>query len=245
MKKIVYLLLVLIFCCHAAYAMDLDGIKGHFLRGEWKDGIREGEALLANAKRDSADLDQLYYYLALCYMKDRNFLRTSDICEIILKEFPSSKFVPQAHYVLIDAYAGSDNVVAARASAESFLKKYPGTAHAGEVEARLRQLKERRASAAAVSEPDIVLAADLMQSGAEAAVPASFWIQVGAFSSEKNADNLAVKLRGASYTAAVSPSVSQGKAIYKVRVGPYGGREEAQGVSKRLSRQGYPTKVIP
>jgi hypothetical protein len=256
MKKIVCALVLIVFCCRAAYAMDIDGMKQHFLKGEWKDAIREGESLLGRAQRGSPDLDQLYYYLALSYMKDRNFMRTSDICEIILKEFPRSKFVPQAHYVLIDAYAGSGNYAAARACAASFLIKYPGTEHAREVESRMRDFKGRggneniapRAAPepdSAAAEPDIVLAPDLKPGAEMPPAAGSFWIQVGAFSSGRNADNLASKLRAAAYSAAVSPAVSKGMAIYKVRVGPYYSREEAQAVSVKLSRQGYPTKVVP
>ncbi|MFA6384164.1 MAG: outer membrane protein assembly factor BamD, partial [Candidatus Omnitrophota bacterium] len=171
MKKIICLALVFIFFGHAAYALDLDGMKEHFLRGEWKDAIREGESLLGFAKRDSENLDQLYYYLALSYMKDRNYLRVSDICEILLKEFPSSKFLPQAHYVLIDAYASSHDFTAAQANAALFLKRYPDNEHAREVEALLVKFRsmpgDSRISPPAVAAPgtdasdmDIVLASD-------------------------------------------------------------------------------------
>ena len=252
MKKIICLALVFIFFGHAAYALDLDGMKEHFLRGEWKEAIREGESLLGLAKRDSENLDQLYYYLALSYMKDRNYLRVSDICEILLEEFPSSKFVPQAHYVLIDAYASNNNFTAAQASAASFLQKYPGNEHAREVEvlsAKFGSMAgDSRISPAAASTPgndasdmDIVLASD----PAGNAGPEVFWVQVGAFSNVRNADNLASKLSAASYATTVSPSEAKGKSIYKVRVGPYYARADALGVSKKLSRQGYPTKVIP
>jgi len=256
MKKIVSLILMLVFCCGAAYAMNLDGMKQHFLNGEWKESIREGESLLSHAKRNSADLDELYYYLALSYMKDGNYLRVSDICEIILKEFASSKFVPQAQYVLIDAYAKAEDFKAAKANAEDFLKKYPDSEHAQEVRGRLAQFKDKAGrqivakpaaavSGTSVADPDIVLAADLMKGSARVAEAASFWVQVGAFSKRKNADNLASKLRGSSYSAVVSQAVSKGRSIHKVRVGPYFSREEAQIVSKTLSRQGYPTKVVP
>jgi len=49
-------------------------------------------------------LDELYYLLSLSYLKDGNYLRASDIFEIILREFKGSRFKEDALLALGDTY---------------------------------------------------------------------------------------------------------------------------------------------
>ena len=256
MKKIVCALIIVILLGGAVYAMNIDGVKQHFLKGEWKDAIREGEKLLAGAVRDSSDLDQLYYYLGLCYFKDGQFLRSADIFEIIIKEFPKSRFVEHALYASIESYGSAGDYDAAVRKSQEFLQSYPQSPYASGVARQTALYKNRTgiqakavpatiAHPAGEEGPDVVLASDLMSGNATVPAASSFWVQVGAFSSDRNADNLAAKLTAASYTTIVARAVSKGKSVYKVRVGPYPTREEALTLSKKLSLQGYPTKVVP
>jgi len=274
MKKIVCIFILAMMLASGAFAMDLDAIKRHFLNSDWKAGIREGERLLAQANRRTEGLDELYYYLALCYLKDGNYLRTSDICEILLDEFPGTRFREQAHFVLIEAYDRLDNVEKARSHAVDFLKKYPGSTHKNEVETRLSRLNERAAARAlplpifpsptvsapipampasldavpvAVNDegPDIVLAPGLSHEAVAGNNQRLWWVQVGAFSNNRNAGRLANRLREASYKASVIKSTLKGKDVFKVRVGPYSSGDEAAAIARRLSNQGYPTKIIP
>lgn len=257
MKKIMCILILAAMTASGAFAMDLDAIKRHFLNSDWKAGIKEGERLLAQANRRTDGLDELYYYLALCYLKDGNYLRTSDICEIILDEFPRTRFREQAHFVLIEAYDRLDNTEKARSHAQNFLKKYPDSVHKKEVETRLSRLNQRatvRTAPAAMDavpravpgeDPDIVLAPGLRHEAVPEEASRQLWVQVGAFSSNRNAGKLAGKLRAASYKTSVIKSTLNGRDVFKVRVGPYSSGNEVEAAAQRLSRQGYPTKIIP
>jgi cell division septation protein DedD len=70
---------------------------------------------------------------------------------------------------------------------------------------------------------------------AKSAAAGSFSIQVGAFSSEKAARQLAGELGKRGYTAYL---MDEGDgARWKVRVGPIGSRREAEAVSKRLKQE--------
>jgi len=120
MKKIIPVIVLAVIVAGEACAMNIDSIKLHFLNGNWKAAIAEGEKLLSKATSKAEGLDELYYYLALCYYKDGNYLRASDICEIILNEFPKTKFREQAHFVLIDAYAHNNDIDKARAARKIF-----------------------------------------------------------------------------------------------------------------------------
>jgi cell division septation protein DedD len=72
-------------------------------------------------------------------------------------------------------------------------------------------------------------------SAAKSPAAGSFSVQVGAFSSEKAARQLAGELGKQGYTAYL---MDEGNgARWKVRVGPIGSRSEAEAVSKRLKTQ--------
>ncbi|TFB08686.1 SPOR domain-containing protein [Candidatus Atribacteria bacterium MT.SAG.1] len=66
-----------------------------------------------------------------------------------------------------------------------------------------------------------------------------FTVQVGAFSKEKNAQNLAKEISDKGYQT----YVVKGKTLYKVQVGEFKSYEEAQNVSQKLKESGYPIFV--
>jgi len=62
-----------------------------------------------------------------------------------------------------------------------------------------------------------------------------YTIQVGAFSAEKNAQNLAKEIRDKGYQT----HVIKGKTLYKVQVGEFKTSEEAKKISEDLRKLGY------
>ena len=71
-----------------------------------------------------------------------------------------------------------------------------------------------------------------------------FTIQVGAFSSYDNAQELVAELK-AHYEAYMEKDVKSTVTIYRVRVGRFNQRAQAQKVCERLSSEGYPAIVYP
>lgn len=63
-----------------------------------------------------------------------------------------------------------------------------------------------------------------------------YTVQVGAFSTEKNAQNLAKEIRDKGYQT----YVVKGKTLYKVQVGEFKSYQEAQNISQKLKELGYP-----
>jgi len=63
-----------------------------------------------------------------------------------------------------------------------------------------------------------------------------YTVQVGAFSTEKNAQNLAKEIRDKGYQT----YVVKGKTLYKVQVGEFKNYQEAQNISQKLKELGYP-----
>ena len=66
-----------------------------------------------------------------------------------------------------------------------------------------------------------------------------YTIQVGAFSAEKNALNLAKEIKEKGYQT----YVVKGETLYKVQVGEFKSYQEAQDISQRLKELGYPIFV--
>jgi tetratricopeptide (TPR) repeat protein len=232
-------LIVFLVWAGSACAMDLDRVKEHFLKSEWKDAIREGESLLARSGRDSSDLDQLYYYLGLCYYKDGNYLRSNDIFEIILKEFPKSRFAAPARKALKESKGRLPSEPVLKKAEQSYAK--PETVpEAPEPDLILAP----EPGLVLAPEPDLILAPELRKE-LKASSQVLFFVQVGAFSSRRNADKLARKLQIAGYSVGVAFSESKHGPVHKVRVGSFSSRDDARAAAKKLSRQGYPTKVIP
>ena len=68
--------------------------------------------------------------------------------------------------------------------------------------------------------------------------PGAYWIQVLSTTSESEAKKRRVALASKGYRAAVSPvHGTKGPTLYRVRVGPYGSREEASKASEVLVRK--------
>jgi len=75
--------------------------------------------------------------------------------------------------------------------------------------------------------------------------PVLFSIQVGAFQTRANAVKLQQELMRRGYDAGVSEAQMHGKRFYRVRVGQYAERSQAQEKARDLTREGFPTKIVP
>ena len=62
-------------------------------------------------------------------------------------------------------------------------------------------------------------------------------VQVGAFKTRNEADALAKHLSGRGYAVYVMAPTSDGRNVYRVRVGNYASADEAQRVSAKLTSQ--------
>jgi len=68
---------------------------------------------------------------------------------------------------------------------------------------------------------------------------------VGSFSSGANADNLRKQLENNGYLVVVEQADSKGRLTYRVKVGKFRLRQEAELLAEKLSENGYPTKICP
>jgi rare lipoprotein A len=91
--------------------------------------------------------------------------------------------------------------------------------------------------AASLSNPTPELSAGGVAPGA------GFMVQVGAFSNPTNAERLREMLANTGQ-ARVETTHARGRPVYRVRLGPWFDRAQAEAVRSRLLRNGYPDAVI-
>ncbi|MFH1440784.1 MAG: SPOR domain-containing protein [Candidatus Omnitrophota bacterium] len=235
----------------SVYALNLDSVKVSFVKGDYKEAITEGEKVMAEAS-GAKGLDELYYILGLCYMKEGNYLRAGDIFEIILREFKQSRFRNEAKLGLADTYFFKGDYERAK-------KEYENLLHNSDAK-KLQALVYQRLSECALKSRDTRSASDYVEMlnnnfplNIEPKIDLSLWdsegggycVQVGSFSSSTNARNLKRKLENKGYSVFIEDGRSKGKAISRVKVGSFVSRQEAAAAERRLSREGYPTRICP
>jgi len=257
-KRVFYLIIIFFtagFVCHAV-ASDLDSIKIYYMKGDYKSAIVEGERALS--KSGSSDgLDGLYYILGLSYLKDGNYLRASDIFEIILNEFKESKFKEEAKLGLGDVSYLRGDLDKAQSYYESILDANPHTKLRAKIYYRLSSVAFKKGDtekgklygdklSAGFPANSEGIAADEMLPAVPKPAEFFYTVQVGSFSNSRNAHNLCAILVRKGYSAFVEDGLSARSAkVYKVKVGRLKTRREALDLEKKLVREGYPTKVLP
>jgi tetratricopeptide (TPR) repeat protein len=261
-QKMIFVHLVFVICAYFgfcaltfgiqvnAYALNTDRMRVLFLSGDYDACIAEGEKLLAGPGY-SRQMDELYYLLALSYLKQGNYLRSSDIFEIILKEFKDSAYKEAALVGLGDAYFLSNDYTKALAVYQDLLQRYPKTKYAAVAFYRISQCAFKTGVPALGNEYACKLK-DTFPLNLEGKVDtdiacpfAYYSVQVGSFSQEKNATNLVRKLSQQGCDAYIDQASGQGKPLYRVRVGKVATQQEAVRLAEELAQQGYPTKVCP
>lgn len=241
---------------NSAYALDLDGLKSSFISGDYKAAISEGEKILAGTNNTSFGLDELYYFLGLSYMKTGNYLRASDIFEIIGNEFKKSPLSEEAVLALGDTFY-------LRGDYDNAEKRYRKLLNNNQV-IRLKPAVYYRLSRCAAKlgnpeiEKDYLLKLkqefplncesgleDDKRAVASINLNRDYTVQVGYFSNNANADNLLNELIKKGYPAYIEKNDASGKQVYRVKVGKLATRQEAEKIAAKLSKDGYPTKICP
>ncbi|MFA5145684.1 MAG: SPOR domain-containing protein [Candidatus Omnitrophota bacterium] len=235
-----------------SYALNLDKAKSYILEGDYKSAISEGERLLAQ----DVSSDELYYILGISYLKDGNFLRASDIFEIILREFKGSAFSDEAKLGLGDTYFLRGDFVKAEGYYKDLINSNPHTRLKAQAYYRLSQAGYKSGNTQQGQEYLDKLKQDFplnIESSlnkdlcliADSPSAAYYTIQVGSFANITNARNLTEKLIQKGYPAYMEESSSKGQKSYRVRVGKSALLQEISVLENKLSREGYPTKICP
>lgn len=234
-----------------AYAFSLDKAKVYFLNGDYNTCINECEKILASPGY-SREVDGLYYLLGLSYLKEENYLRASDIFEIILKEFKDSAFRDDALLGLGDTYFLIGDYDKAESKYKDLIDGNRHTKLRATVYYRLSQIGFKKGNTQEAKEyldklkREFPLNLEAKLNRDLGSISDFYYtVQVGSFSNSINAQNLKQKLIQQGYPAYIEEASSQDKIIYRVKVGKLRLRKEAESLENKLSQQGYPTKICP
>ncbi len=98
--------------------------------------------------------------------------------------------------------------------------------------------------AKADSKPSADPLGDLAKAKAGAADPFAYFIQVGAFRTPEDAEAQRAKLSLTGVEAKVTEREQAGRQIYRVRVGPYDKKDEAEKVKGQIEAAGHETALV-
>jgi tetratricopeptide (TPR) repeat protein len=256
MRKLFLIVILVGILAAPVCALDIDKVRVNLLAGDYKAAITEGEKIVAHTSSRAQGLDELYYILALSYMKDDNLLRASDIFEIIIKEYKDSKFKEEAMMGLGDTYLLRHDYASARKTYNQILEANPGTKLKSQLLYRLSQadfkngdLEQGKVYLGKVQE-QTPLATELKRDKEEGAISedissVTYSVQVGAFSKRENAKSLLDKLLSKEYPAYIEEPSGGSKAVFRVKVGRLKAKADAEALRKQLTKDGYPTKLCP
>jgi DedD protein len=143
-----------------------------------------------------------------------------------------------------------DEALEAAAAAPEPTETVPVPVRGVEPGAAARPSAEPTAAPAAAGEPETIQAFDDRPSGAPSETPAAraptaaavaagdgFWVQVYSLSNASEARQRSVSLASRGYASRVSESTGRGGKLWRVRVGPYATREQADAAAKKLGRE--------
>jgi DedD protein len=83
------------------------------------------------------------------------------------------------------------------------------------------------------------------ESPAPAAGAGTFVVQLGSFGSRENAERLVRDMTARGFTTFIAPTTTNGRALYRVRVGPTRDRASAEALATQLKRMGQSGSIVP
>jgi len=73
----------------------------------------------------------------------------------------------------------------------------------------------------------------------------NFVVQLGSFGSKENAERLVREMNAKGFTTFIAPITTNGRELYRVRVGPTRDRASAEALATQLKRVGQSGSIVP
>ena len=233
----------LFFCfSFEVLAVSLKDAQKDYLSGNYEAAIIKARRLREN--------DENLYFLALVYIKAADYGKARISLSKLIKRFPQSDFYDLGLMKLADSYFLQKDYVKASELYQAiedecfnlenkpllFLRRAQISSRQGDWEGRKKYIKLIKEKYPQSPEMKFI---EILESYGD-----FFTIQVGAFSQKENSIALRNEL-SKQYKAYVIEAKAGSYPIYKVRVGKFKKRYDAEKASKQLRSQGYPAKIFP
>jgi len=236
---------IIVFGVQEASAVSLSKAKEAYLYGDYNKAVR-----ICLESLDRSETSEALYFAGLSFFKLHEHAKARDKFKRLLVSFKNSKFFDSAIVKLVDTYFLDGDLDKAKSLYKSIINKYSNLEYKALVYLRLAQVsakqgdwpnKNRYARLVVDNYPDSLerkFANRLLKRGD------FFTVQVGAFSSKKNAINFANKLKK-DFEVYVVSETEEEVTLYKVRIGKYVTKERVKRIQSKLSEQGYPARIYP
>jgi len=229
-------------CSLSLYAAPLDEAYKDYLSNDYEEALQKAKSLPHN--------DEVLYFLGLVYTKITNYPQAREYLISLTNNYPRSKFYEQGTIKLADTYLLEGNLERARQLYENIAKTAAASNYSSLVYLRLSQIAEKEGRWEDKKRYLNILKEKYPASNEFAIADTLearedfFTIQIGAFSDRRNAVNLKNDLDN-KYNVYIIEDKTGNYVLYKVRVGKFKDRKEAERMWGRLVKQGYPAKIFP
>ncbi len=219
------------------------------MRGDYEGAAREAAKNLSSAPKDK---DKLYYISGTSLNKLGRYELARENFKSLIENYPVSKYAPLAQLGLADSYYLTADYRNASEAYEKYVTGYPKSEAAATAYFRLGRCAQKEGKWQSArnyyqkvkTEYPLSFEAQ-MASQALSEEMLYFTVQVGSFGKKSNALKLCDELVKKGYDASILKMQSDGQESYKVRVGRFNTRGEAEDLSKRLQAEGLPVKILP
>lgn len=265
MKNSFLLFFALIACWAAPCGAQENRVPVLFLKGDHQSSAAAGLRTLS-LSGVTAETDEVFYLSGLSCLKNGDYANAAKLFNKVIKDFRRSEYIDEARIGLADSMYLKGDITGARKKYEQFLVARPSSGLKAGVYYRLYLLEKKARRAAEARSYKDKLKSDFPRSfeasmdkdifpvvsvadenrpvvNSRNASLAGYSIQVGAFSKRVNAERLSQRLSLQGYSPYIEDLLSGGRRIYKVRVGPVGRFPDARALQRRLTADGYPTRL--
>ncbi len=228
------------------YAGALNHAEALYLQGRYSESINECAVNIAR----SNNIDEAYYLLGLNCLKINDLQRARDKFKFVVDRYHSSRYYQQAKLGLADTYLQEQKFKEARGLYERMLnesgKLAPGIyLRIGECAMKTGNWQEAKKYFQIIKDR-YPLSLEAKETGKFVYENEYFFtVQIGTFSNQNNALKLKDKLKGRNYDSYIAELILPQNKLYRVRVGKFKKRQEAEAVSEALEKDGYPAKIYP
>jgi len=241
LTKITLFLLVLV-SPFLSYAVSLNDAYQDYLCGEFEEALSKAQKLRPD--------DAVLYFTGLAYTKLGYFGRGRMAFQKVLEHYPRSEFYVRSLVKVADTYFLEGDYAKAADLYKQLENKAAAADFASLICLRLAQIAGKQGDWAGKKKYLKLVKskysrcieakfADVIEGYGD-----SFSIQVGAFSNRNNALGLKKELEK-DYEVDVVTDNASGYRLYKVRVGSFKQRRQAEKVYFALLEQGYPARIYP
>ena len=185
-----------------------------------------------------------YLEVSRCLLARNELDRAEDLLRRIIGTAESPLVKQEAYMLLAESYSRSDGGAAAAVYKE-LLDEFPGSMYRKKAEksiAGLGREDEGLIPTQILGYYDPAVLQGRYEYGAQpktSSIEGKYFIQIGSFSVEENAENLVGILKQKGYGALIVETDMEEKRLFRVRVGGYGTVDEAQKAKQNLESLGY------